>query len=385
MAISTILIIVIPLIILFFFLNIAARVLLERLRQIKRQAEREEALSDSLKLDFTRESKTLRRVDLEDPKARILCVDDEEVILDSFRKILVLDGYAVDTVETGQEALGLVQQRHYDFVFTDLKMPHMSGTDVAKSVKHLRPDIDVVIITGYASVDTAVECMKYGAMDYVEKPFSEDELRMFTRHALIRRQDRILKQLKPRIHVTGAPEPGAMPEGEFAIPGGALVSEGHCWAALAEDGTAKVGLDDFARRAIGRIESIEFPETGKKVKAGEPLFTVLQGQRKIGFKAPISGTVVMTNAQLTANAGAVEDFAYGGNWVCVIEGDDLDKELGTLKIGKAAVVFFQEEVGRFQEFLQNLGVPASEALKNGALEKLDETGWGKAAEAFFAR
>ncbi len=186
MAISTILIIVIPLIILFFFLNIAARVLYARLQDVKRQAEREEALRESLRLDFTRESKTLKRVDLEDPKARILCVDDEEVILDSFRKILVLDGYAVDTVETGQEALGLVQQRHYDFVFTDLKMPHMSGTDVAKSVKHLRPDIDVVIITGYASVDTAVECMKYGAMDYVEKPFSEDELRMFARHALIR-------------------------------------------------------------------------------------------------------------------------------------------------------------------------------------------------------
>ena len=382
MAISTILIIVIPLIILFFFLNIAARVLLERLRQIKTQAEREEALSDSLKLDFTRESKTLKRVDLEDPKARILCVDDEEVILDSFRKILVLDGYAVDT---GQEALGLVQQRHYDFVFTDLKMPHMSGTDVAKSVKHLRPDIDVVIITGYASVDTAVECMKYGAMDYVEKPFSEDELRMFTRHALIRRQDRILKQLQPRIHVTGAPEPGAMPEGEFTIPGGALVSEGHCWASLAEDGTAKVGLDDFARKAIGRIESIEFPETGQKVKAGEPLFTVVQGQRRIGFQAPISGTVVMTNAQLTTNAGAIEDFAYGGNWICVVEGDDLDAELGTLKIGKAAVAFFQEEVGRFQQFLQNAGVPASEALKTGALGKLDDSGWNKATEAFFGR
>lgn len=385
MAISTILIIVIPLIILFFFLNIAARVLLERLRQIKRQAEREEALSDSLKLDFTRESKTLKRVDLEDPKARILCVDDEEVILDSFRKILVLDGYAVDTVETGQEALGLVQQRHYDFVFTDLKMPHMSGTDVAKSVKHLRPDIDVVIITGYASVDTAVECMKYGAMDYVEKPFSEDELRMFARHALIRRQDRILKQLQPRIHVTGTPEPGAMPEGEFAIPGGALVSEGHCWAALAEDGTAKVGLDDFARKAIGQIESIEFPDTGKKVKAGEPLFTVVQGQRRINFHAPISGTVVMTNAQLAANAGAIEDFAYGGNWVCVIEGDDLDAELGTLKIGKAAVAFFQEEVGRFQALLQNAGIPAGEALRTGALGKLGDSDWNKAAQQFFAK
>lgn len=385
MSISTILIIVIPLIILFFFLNIAARVLYDRLQQIKRQTQREEALAESLRLDFTRESKTLKRVELDEPKARILCVDDEEIILDSFRKILVLDGYSVDTVETGQEALGLVQQRHYDFVFTDLKMPHMSGTDVAKSVKHLRPDIDVVIITGYASVDTAVECMKYGAMDYVEKPFSEDELRLFVRHALIRRQDRILKQLQPRVHVTGSPESEPAPEGEFSIPGGALVSEGHCWASLAEDGTAKVGLDDFARKAIGRIESIEFPETGKKVKAGEPLFSVVQGQRKVQFQAPISGTVIKTNAQLTANAGAVGHFAYGGNWICVIEGNNLDSELSELKIGKGAVAFFQEEIGRFQEFLQNAGIPASEALKNGALEKLDESGWGKAAETFFAR
>ena len=194
MAISTILIIIIPLIILFFFLNIAARVLYDRLKDIKVQAEREKALEVSLNLDFTHESKTLKRVEVDDPKARILCVDDEEVILDSFRKILVLGGYCVDTVETGQEALGLIQKNDYDFVFTDLKMPNMSGMDVVKSVKHLCPDIDVVVITGYASVETAVDCMKHGAMDYIEKPFTEEELRIFVKHALIKRQDRIEKQ-----------------------------------------------------------------------------------------------------------------------------------------------------------------------------------------------
>ena len=199
MALSTILIIIIPLIILFFFLNIAARVLYDRLKEIKRRAEREEALAVSLNLDFTHESKTLKRVEVNEPRAKILCVDDEEVILDGFRKILVLSGYSVDTVETGQEALGLIQKNDYDFVFTDLKMPNMSGMDVVKSVKHLRPDVDVIVITGYASVDTAVECMKHGAMDYVEKPFTEEELRVFVRHALIKRQDRIEKQAEPAI------------------------------------------------------------------------------------------------------------------------------------------------------------------------------------------
>ena len=213
MAISTILIIIIPVIVMFFFLNIAARVLYGRLQEIKRQAEREEALAESFNLDFTLESKTLKRVEIKEPKARILCVDDEEVILDGFRKILAMSGYAVDTVETGQEALGLIQTRDYDFVFTDLKMPLMSGTDVAKSVKHLRPDIDVIIITGYATVETAVECMKHGAMDYVEKPFSEDELRIFVKHALIKRQDRIQKQAESGVQLPGSAASGQATEG----------------------------------------------------------------------------------------------------------------------------------------------------------------------------
>ena len=384
MAISTILLIVIPLIILFFFLNIAARVLYARLQDVKRQAEREEALKESLRLDFTRESKTLKRVEVDDPKARILCVDDEAIVLDSFRKILVLAGYSVDTVETGQEALGLVQTRDYDFVFTDLKMPEMSGTDVAKSVKHLRPDIDVVIITGYASVDTAVECMKHGAMDYVEKPFSEDELRQFTRHALIKRQDRIQRQLKPRVHVTGSAASGPPRDGEFSIPGGVLVSSGHCWASIGEDGTAKVGMDDFARKLIGDIDSIEFPGIGTQVKAGQPLFEVVQGSRRAQFRAPLSGTVVQVNERLAGDADAVEDLAYGDNWICVIESEDLDAELGTLKIGKSAVSFFHEEFDHLLAFLNKVGVRDFDSLNVGAFEQLDDSDWNNAVSEFFA-
>ena len=73
----------------------------------------------------------------------------------AFRKILVLDGYSVDTVETGQEALGLIQKDSTTTsCFTDLKMPEFDGLDVTKAVKHLRPDIDVIMITGYATVQS---------------------------------------------------------------------------------------------------------------------------------------------------------------------------------------------------------------------------------------
>ena len=372
----------------FMLLNIAAREMFLKLHENKRLAEREEALAVSLQLDFTRESKTLKRVEVKDPVARILCVDDEEVILNSFRKVLVMDGYSVDTVETGQEALGLIQTHQYDFVFTDLKMPAMPGTEVAKSVKHLRPDIDVVIITGFATVESAVECMKYGAIDYVEKPFTEGELRAFVKHALIKRNDRIEKQLKPRVHVMGPAETDRGFGREFSIPGGVLVSAGHCWASLAEDGSARVGLDDFARKLIGSIDTIDFPDIGMNIKAGQPLFSVNQGNRQAQFHAPLSGTVVKVNEDLRKDCAALEEMSYGKNWVCVIEGDDLDAELPDLKIGRSAVAFFQEDIDRFLAFVQKTNggaVSDPESLCIGAIEKLNDTHWETTVKEFFGR
>jgi len=386
MTLTTVLMILIPAVILFVFLNLLSRELFRKFHEMKRQAEREQVLAESVLLDFTRESKTLKRVEVPEPVARILCVDDEEVILDSFRKILVLDGYSVDTVETGQEALGLVQTRDYDFVFTDLKMPAMSGTDVAKSVKHLRPDIDVVIITGFATVESAVECMKYGAMDYVEKPFTEDELRTFVKHALIRRRDQIEKQLKPRVHVMGPAEAGRDAGGEFSVPGGVLVAPGHCWASLAQDGTAKIGLDDFARKLLGRIDAIELPEVGSEVKFGQRLFSVRQNGRRAHFHAPLSGKVVKVNGDLGNGNGALENLSYARSWVCVIEGEALDEELPRLKIGKSAVAFFQQDIDRFKAFLEKAGgseVSDPAALCIGAFEKLDDARWESAAKEFF--
>jgi CheY-like chemotaxis protein len=385
---TTLLTIVLPALILFFFLNLAAREMFQRLQDKKKRADREEALAESLRLDFTRESKTLRRVEVKDPEARILCVDDEEVILNSFRKILVLDGYSVDTVETGQEALGLIQIHDYDFVFTDLKMPAMSGTDVAKSVKHLRPDIDVVIVTGFATVESAVECMKHGVMDYVEKPFTEDELRVFVRHALIKRRDRIEKQLKPKVHVASPAGIDRRVAGEFSIPGGVLISSGHCWASLAEDGTARIGLDDFAKKLLGSVDTIDFPNIGMTVKAGQPLFSVNQGHRRAQFHAPLSGKVVKVNEVLRGNWAMLEETPFGDSWVCVIEGDDLDAELSQLKIGKSAVAFIQEDIYRFQDFAKQASkLEDSDAatLCVGAIENLDDAGWEASVREFFGR
>lgn len=362
-------------VVLFVLADLAVREAMRVVREKRLRREREEALAVSLNLDFSREAKTLKRAEVKDPVARILCVDDEEVILGSFRKILVLDGCSVDTVETGQEALGLIQTHHYDFVFTDLKMPAMSGVEVVKAVKHMRPDIDVVIITGYASVDTAVECMKHGAMDYVQKPFTEDELLAFVKKALIKRRDRIAGQLKPTVHITHSPEAERAGSREFNIPGGVLISPGHCWASLAQDGSLKVGLDDFAKKLIGPIDAVEFPNVGMTVKAGQPLFSVRQKNRIVQFHSPAGGKVVKVNRALGEDLDALEMTPYHKNWVCVIEGDNLDVDVPALKIGRSAVALFQEDIDRFRTAVKGLdgaGAPADGELSVGELGRLDD-------------
>ncbi len=378
-------------VVLFVLADLAVRAITQRIREKDTQRAREAALAVSLTLDVSREAKSLKRAEVKEPVARILCVDDEAVILDSFRKILVLDGYSVDTVETGQEALGLIQAHHYDFVFTDLKMPTMDGLEVVKAVKHMRPDIDVVIITGFATVETAVECMKYGAMDYVQKPFTEDELLAFVKKALFRRQDRIQKLLKPSVHITHLPEADRVRKGEFSIPGGAMIAAGHCWANMSQDGSVKVGIDDFAKKLLGPIDAIEFPSVGMTVKAGQPLFGVRQKHRRVQFNAPVSGRVVKNNATLGEDCEALEMTPYQKNWICVIDADNLDVDVPQLRIGKSAVALFQDDIDRFRGVMKDMskdapeGASIDDALYRGELAQLDDAQSDRIVREFFAR
>jgi len=378
-------------VIIFIIADILIRHYGKKISEKKARKEREVVLAESIKLDFASEASSLKRAEVKDPVAKILCVDDEDVILDSFRKILVLDGYSVDTVTKGQEALKLIQSHHYDFLFTDLKMPEMDGVEVTKAVKHLRPDIDVVIITGYASVETAVETMKYGAMDYVQKPFTDDELLAFVKKAVIKRQDRIQKQIKPKVHITHLADAKSSMMCEFAIPGGVFISQGHCWVSMEQDGNVKVGIDDFAKKLIGKVDAIEFPNLGMVVKMGQPLFTVKQGNKSITFNSPVSGKVIKLNKPLQYDIELLNVTPYDSNWVCELDAEDIDTELKNLRIGKTAVSFYQVDIEHFVELRKKSLRPVKEGeyengeIYYGELEALDEPNWNKVSSEFFKR
>ena len=350
-----VLLIVVVTVIVFIIVDFALRIFFQKRHELKLRKEREAALDVGLKLDMSDEARTLKRVEVNSPKARILAVDDESIILDSFRKILVVAGYSIDTVEKGQEALGLILKRDYDFVFTDLKMPDMDGLEVTKAVKHLRPDIDVIVITGYASIETAVETMKFGAMDYVQKPFTEDELIGFFNKCLIKRRDRIEREMKPTVRLITPSMQDSGTQNEFNVPAGIFVSPNHTWVNLEMNGTARIGLDDFVRKTIGNIDHVELPAVNTTVRRGEALFSIRHGASTIDIAAPISGRITLVNSEHVEHPEWMTSKPFELSWMCCIEPSDLSGELHALKIGVDSINWYKEEISKYDRMVKGAG------------------------------
>ncbi len=116
--------------------------------------------------------------------SKILVVDDEKNILLVIKKALETDFDKITTVETAENAIELLDKNQYDIVITDLKLPGISGIDLLKTIREKNLDTDVIIITAFATTTSAIEALKLGAADYLQKPFNIDELRIVVNNIL---------------------------------------------------------------------------------------------------------------------------------------------------------------------------------------------------------
>jgi DNA-binding NtrC family response regulator len=109
-------------------------------------------------------------------KKKILVIDDEAIVRVSCERVLTPEGYDVKVVSKGTDALDILSRENFDLVLTDLKMPDMDGLEVLKEIKSRWPRINVIIITGYGTISTAVQAIKLGAYEYLEKPFTPEDI-----------------------------------------------------------------------------------------------------------------------------------------------------------------------------------------------------------------
>ena len=129
---------------------------------------------------------------------RIIIVDDDPLIRDSLFELLRQEGYSADTAAGPREVLDKFAQSHYDLLIADIKMPEMSGIELLKRVKNKHPDCAVIIITGYGSIQNAVEAMKEGAVDYITKPIQDAEIKVRIENILektaLRKENKVLRE-----------------------------------------------------------------------------------------------------------------------------------------------------------------------------------------------
>jgi DNA-binding NtrC family response regulator len=133
---------------------------------------------------------------MEKINGKILVLDDEQIVLDSVSRILEEENYKVRTAQKGSDALEILKEGGFDIFITDLKMPGMDGLQAMESISEIDPDISMIMFTAYSTVDSAVKAMKLGAVDYIRKPFTPDQLTELVNKSMSDRKIRFEKRYR---------------------------------------------------------------------------------------------------------------------------------------------------------------------------------------------
>lgn len=181
----------------------------------------------------------------------------------------------------------------------------------------------------------------------------------------------------------------------FVIPRGYFLSPNHSWAELLFDGNARIGIDDFIQKLVGRVDGIEVTPVSSSVKKGETLFTIRQGERTLAVPSPLSGRIVQVNPTLKSSSTTIHEDPYVSGWVAVVEPNNLGSELKFMKIAEEAAQWLKKEIARFRNFImessrQSELAPAGATLLDGGLplagvlEKADPRTWQQFQKEFLA-
>jgi len=260
---------------------------------------------------------------LEQGGARILVIDDEEVVHLSLRRILGRHGHQVDTELDAARGLQRLVDASYELIITDLMMPGLDGIQLLQALRARGSSVPVLMITGYPTIRTAIQALRLGAVDYVAKPFTQKELMAPVRRALQRSAD------PPDADESApatAPDADGIegPKTQLAV-GDRCCLPAHAWAVYEQDGTLRIGIAATFLRQVGEIESLRLPSKDDLVEQGRVgIWIITPSGDEHGVYMPLSGVVVEVNAV------AQPDAVRADLWLVRLVPDNLDRELPVL-------------------------------------------------------
>jgi CheY-like chemotaxis protein/glycine cleavage system H lipoate-binding protein len=195
-------------------------------------------------------------------KGKILILDDDPVVTLSCKRILGAEGYSISTVDKGEDALNKISKEDFDLFITDIMLPDINGMEVLKETRIIKPQVDVVIITGYPKLEDAKEASKLGAQQYLEKPFTPDFMinvakKVFDKRGWILRQAFIDEFRDSVVSLTDMDNP-------------VIFYKEGTWARPTKDGLWEIGCDLRYWMLSGNLMYVEFIKGLDKLEAGQP-------------------------------------------------------------------------------------------------------------------
>lgn len=240
---------------------------------------------------------------------KLLVVDDEEVVCQACRRIFSRQGFQVETNTDARQGLMLATATDYTIILLDIKMPNMDGIQFLECLREKKPDVPVLIITGYPSVPNAAAAMRLGASDYVTKPFTAEEVTWAVQRVL--RMQQVL---------SGESEDAAR-EREAALVEMANIETlfwEESWVQIAVDESASVGAVLPGLRGAS-ITAVRLPKIGEVVYQGLPLAGVsVAGKPMLTVPSPVSGVVAVINDILARRPQLLASDPCGEGWIAGI-------------------------------------------------------------------
>ena len=253
-------------------------------------------------------------------KINVLVVDDEQIILDSIKKLLRNEPeYNVLTAFSVPDAYSIMEKESIHIILTDLMMSEIDGLEFLKVLREKSPNIIAVMITGYATINTALQAMQLGAFDYLAKPFTREELKKLMKRAY-----------DLAITIMNAGDLSANPrqtEAEKIMSSIKGIGE-HSWLMHEDDGSVLIGVERTFLITIGRIQTVYLPSEGDELRQGSIYFQVFSADfRSQSLLSPLSGIVVKVNDDIYNNPNEMLEDPYGKGWLIKIKPTNLDEEI----------------------------------------------------------
>jgi CheY-like chemotaxis protein/glycine cleavage system H lipoate-binding protein len=202
-------------------------------------------------------------------KKRILILDDDPVVTLSCKRILGAEGYSISTVDKGEDALNKLSKEDFDLFISDVMLPDISGMEVLKEARVIKPDTDIVIITGYPRLEDAKEAIKLGAHQYLEKPFTPDFMlnvakKVFDKRGWILRQTFIDEFRDSVVSLQDQDNP-------------VIFYKEGTWARPVKNGIWEIGCDLRYWLLTGELMYVDFIKNIDKMNAGQPFAKIITG------------------------------------------------------------------------------------------------------------